>query len=82
VPEVLLSDGLEMLFQDVALGIDQGQGVAAMKPVRPGFPSPSAFPFQTATRYSGVIPTARASRNPKLVPVFHAIVREEVLGSI
>src|ERR1041385_8955270 len=52
-------------------------GAAVDTPVKPGLPSPSAFPIQTMTTYFGVHPTAHPSRNPKLVPVFHAIRCEE-----
>ena len=47
-------------------------GAAAEIPVNPGLPSPSAFPAHTPITYSGVVPTAQASLNPKLVPVFQA----------
>lgn len=52
-------------------------GAATVTPVSPGLPSPSAFPAQTPITYSGVVPTAQASRNPKLVPVFQARLGEE-----
>src|SRR6185295_3414189 len=48
-------------------------GAAASVPVRPGLPSPSAFPTQTPTAYSALTPTDHASRKPKLVPVFQAM---------
>src|SRR5664280_1596447 len=56
----------------ITLTRSKSMGAAAVTPVSPGLPSPSALPAHTPMTYSGVVPTAQASRKPKLVPVFQA----------